>query len=163
MGITLPGELADLLNELGYIWPKSDETQLFELGADWLSLGSSLSTVATDAETAARKALAVGQGDALQAFDTKWAADDSGAQALSRGVTGAEVVGAALMVCAAVVLALKINVIVQLTILLIEIIQAIATAPETFGGSLLEVPVFKKITDMIINFIINEAMEVILG
>lgn len=45
----------------------------------------------------------------------------------------------------------------------IEIVQAIATAPETFGASLLEVPVFKKITDMAINFIINEAMEKILG
>jgi hypothetical protein len=61
------------------------------------------------------------------------------------------------------VLALKINVIVQLTILLIEIIQAIATAAPTFGASLLEIPVFKKITDMAINLIISQAMEAILG
>jgi hypothetical protein len=54
-------------------------------------------------------------------------------------------------------------VIVQLTILLIEIIQAIATAPETFGGSLLEVPVFKKLADLAINFLISKAMEAILG
>jgi hypothetical protein len=163
VGIDLPGGLADLLNELGYIWPKSDETQLFELGGDWLSLASSLSSVAGDAETAARKALGAGKGSALDAFNKGWSAEDSGARALSRGVTGAEVVGAGLMVCAAVVLALKINVIIQLTILLVEIIQAIATAPETLGGSLLEVPLFKKLADMAINFIINKAMEVILG
>src|SRR5262249_45436537 len=136
---------------------------LFELGGDWLSLSSSLSGVAGDAENAARRALGAGKGSALDAFAQRWSAEDSGSQALSRGVTGAQVVGAGLMVCAAVVLALKINVIIQLTILLIEIIQAIATAPETFGASLLEVPVFKKITDMAINFLINKAMEVILG
>ena len=64
--------------------------------------------------------------------------------------------------CAGLVLTLKINVIIQLTILAAEIIEALATAPETFGGSLLEIPVFKKLTDMAINLLINEAMEVLL-
>jgi hypothetical protein len=73
------------------------------------------------------------------------------------------VIGGALFVCAAVVLALKINVIVQLTILAIEILEAIVTAPETFGASLLEIPVFKKLTDMLINLLISQAMEVVLG
>ena len=71
--------------------------------------------------------------------------------------------GACVFVCAGVVLALKINVIVQLTILLIEIIQAIATSVPTCGASLLEIPAFKKLTDMLINFLISKAMEVLLG
>jgi hypothetical protein len=54
-------------------------------------------------------------------------------------------------------------VIVQLTILAIEIIEALATAPETFGGSLLEIPVFKEIQQMFINAIINEVINAILG
>jgi hypothetical protein len=78
-------------------------------------------------------------------------------------VTGAQVVGLCLYLCAVVVLALKVTVIVQLTILLVEIIEAIATAPVTFGGSLLEIPVFKKICDLAINYLISKAMEAVLG
>ena len=59
--------------------------------------------------------------------------------------------------------ALKINVIVQLTLLLVEIIEAIATTEVTFGASLLEIPAFKKLTDIAINFLMSQAMEVVLG
>jgi len=82
---------------------------------------------------------------------------------LAEGITAAQAIGATLIVCAAAVLALKINVIVQLTILAVEILEAVLTAPETFGASLLEIPVFKKLTDMAINFLISQALEVVLG
>jgi hypothetical protein len=163
VGIEIPGELADLLNELGYTWPKSDETALFELGNDWIALGGRLRPVIQDASGAANDVLDANTGEAMTSFQTRWSAENSPAQTLDQGATGAYVLGGALMVCAGVVLALKINVIVQLTILLIEIIEAIATAPETFGASLLEIPVFKKITDMLINLLINQALGVILG
>ena len=58
---------------------------------------------------------------------------------------------------------MKINVIVQLTILLIQIIQAIATAAPTFGASLLEIPVFKKLTDIVLGVLIDQAIGVVLG
>ena len=53
MGIELPGELADLLNELGYIWPKVDEEKLFQLGQHWIEFGSALRDTAQDATTIA--------------------------------------------------------------------------------------------------------------
>jgi hypothetical protein len=163
MGIEIPGELADLLNDLGYMWPKSDETQLFELGQDWIELGGRLGPIAQEARDAVEQMLAGNTSQALTAFQEKWNREQGAVNVLQNGTTGAYVIGAALMICAVAVLALKINVIVQLTILLIEIIEAIVTAPETFGGSLLEIPVFKKITDMAINLLISEAMEVVLG
>jgi hypothetical protein len=52
---------------------------------------------------------------------------------------------------------------VQLVMLAIEIFEALATAPETFGASLLEIPVFKEITGMIINAIINEAINALMS
>jgi hypothetical protein len=159
----LPGELADLLNELGYTWPKSDEVQLFEVGQDWLSFSTTLQQIQQDASSAVQGVWSGNQGDGIDAFRKAWSAADAAPAVLADGATGAQLVGAALFVCAGVVLALKINVIVQLTILLVEIIEAIATAPETFGASLLEIPVFKKLTDMAINLLISEAMEVILG
>jgi hypothetical protein len=163
MGIEIPGELADLLNELGYVWPKSDETQMFELAQEWIGLAGRLGPIGQEASDAVGTMLADNTGPALTAFQAKWNDADSAVTVLRDGATGAYVLGGALMVCAGVVLVLKINVIIQLTILLVEIIEALATAPETFGGSLLEIPVFKKLTDMLINLLINQALEVVLG
>jgi SH3-like domain-containing protein len=163
MGLMIPGELANLLNDLGYTWPKTDEEKLFQLGQHWMDHGGKVGTVVQDASGAAGKVWGGNQGDAIEAFRAKWEHDKSALKVVQNGQTGAQVIGAALFVCAGIVLALKINVIVQLTILLIEIIEAIATAAPTFGASLLEIPVFKKIADMAINLIINEAMGAILG
>jgi hypothetical protein len=163
VGIQLPGELADLLNEFGYTWPKADEERLFELGQLWVGFGGTAQQISELADAAAEQAWTGNTGAAIEAFQQKWSGDKAAAAVLHDGATGAEVVGAALFVCAGIVLALKINVIVQLTILAIEIIQAIATAAPTFGASLLEIPAFKKLTDLAINFIISKALEAILG
>lgn len=163
MGIMLPGELAGLLNELGYTWPKSDETQLFELGQLWLELAGSLQRTAAEGAAAAQRLLDGNSGEAIAAFGKRWAAEGSAISVLHNGATGAQMVAATLFVCALIVLALKINVIVQLTILLVQIIQAIATAGPTFGGSLLEIPVFKKLTDVVLGILVDQAIGVVLG
>jgi hypothetical protein len=163
MGIMLPGELADLLNELGYTWPKSDETKMFELGQRWLELAGTLQQIVEEGEAAARRVLDDNSGTAITAFGQRWSAEQSAIPVLRDGAVGAQLVAATLFVCAIIVLALKINVIVQLTLLLIAIIQAIATAGPTFGASLLEVPLFKKLTDIAINILIDQAIGVVLG
>ncbi|MEU4334425.1 hypothetical protein AB0F59_07340 [Micromonospora lupini] len=163
MGIMLPGELAGLLNELGYTWPKSDETKMFELGQMWMEMADSLNNAAAEGTAAAQRVLTGNQGDALAAFQERWEADGSAMSVLRDGGTGAQMVAATLFVCALIVLALKINVIVQLVILLVQIIQALATAAPTFGASLLEIPVFKKLTDIVLNMLIDQAIGVVLG
>lgn len=163
MGVMLPGELAGLLNELGYTWPKSDETQLFELGQLWLELAGSLQRTAAEGAAAAQRLLDGNSGEAIAAFGKRWAAEGSAISVLHNGATGAQMVAATLFVCALIVLALKINVIIQLTILLVQIIQAIATAGPTFGASLLEIPVFKKLTDVVLGILVDQAIGVVLG
>jgi hypothetical protein len=163
VGIQIPGELADLLNDLGYTWPEADEEKLFQLGQHWLDYSGAMQQAVQDAAGSAAKVWSDNRGDAVDAFRAMWQAPEAPHAVLADGVTAATVIGGCLFLCAAVVLALKINVIVQLTILLIEIIQAVATAPETFGGSLLEIPVFKKLCDLAVNFIISKAMEAVLG
>ncbi|MFG1880558.1 hypothetical protein [Micromonospora sp. NPDC049102] len=163
MGIMLPGELAGLLNELGYTWPKSDETKMFELGQMWMEMADSLHNAAAEGTAAAQRVLTGNQGDALTAFQQRWEASGSAMSVLRDGGTGAQMVAATLFVCALIVLALKINVIVQLIILLVQIVQALATAAPTFGASLLEIPVFKKLTDIVLNMLIDQAIGVVLG
>ena len=155
--------MSALLNELGYTWPESDEERLFELAQAWIAFGSEADAVAADAAGAVGTLLAGNAGAALDAFHGQWLDADAAPAVLQGLGFGAKAVGAALLVCALVVLALKIQVIVQLTLLFISIAQAIATAGPTFGASLLEIPVFKKLVDIAIDFLIGQALEVVLG
>ena len=60
--------------------------------------------------------------------------------------------------CAAIVLALKIAVIVQLAILAFQVAQAIATAVVTFGASLAEIPIFQIISREIVGALIDQVI-----
>lgn len=163
MGLDLPSELERLLNDLGFTWPEVDETELFTVGAAWTLLGGTLKGIQQSAQTAANQIPQQNQGPAVEAFVAKWSGDKAPAHVVGEVGTGAEVGGAAILMCAGLVLGLKINTIVNLAILLAEIVEAIATAVPTFGASLAEIPVFKEVAQRIIGAIINEAVTAILG
>lgn len=163
MGLQLPGELVSLLQMLGYNWPEADEEKLFEMGNAWLEFGGRFAQPIGEAGSHAQAVWTDNQGEGIEAFRSAWESPDAPAPALEDGTTAADIVGAGLMVCAGIVLALKINVIVQLTILAVQIAQAIATAAVTFGASLLEIPIFKEIAGFIIDQIIGMALEAILN
>jgi hypothetical protein len=163
MGLVLPSQLAGLLEDLGYFWPNSDEMKMFQMGQMWMEHGGTASATVQQADQAVQSALSANAGRGMEGFKAKWDAEDSAHNVAQDGVTGARVIGAALFACAAIVLALKITVIIQLTILLIQIIQAVAASVATFGASLAWIPVAKKLADMAINFAISKAMEALLG
>ncbi|MEU7843322.1 hypothetical protein AB0B39_20480 [Micromonospora sp. NPDC049114] len=158
MGLQIPGELRSLLDILGYTWPASDEQKLFELGQAWCEFSNEVAEFVQQAETAARNALTGNEGVDIEAFRAWWGQQESPIDSLQSNGTGAVVGGAGLMICAAIVLALKIAVIVQLTLLAIQIAQAIATAGPTFGASLLEIPVFQTLTRTIVGNLMQEAL-----
>lgn len=161
--LMLPNDLAQFLSMLGYMWPKCDEVKMFEAGGKWMDFGNKLNELHGQAEQHGQKVTSENIGRDVEAFVRKFKAEKSAPKVINDGGTGALVIGAGMYVGAALVLALKITVIVQLTILAIEIAQAIATAAPTFGASLLEIPVFKKLADMAINLAINLALNEILG
>jgi hypothetical protein len=139
----LPGELVSLLSMLGYSWPEADEEKLFDLGNVWTRYAGTLSTAVQDADSAAQSVWQTNRGDAVTAFQRAWTDHEAPVANLRDGADGANLIGIGLMVAAGVVLVLKINMIVQLTLLAIEVAQVIATAGPTFGASLLEIPIFK--------------------
>jgi hypothetical protein len=146
MGMTLPGELTSLLSLLGYDWPQSDESQLFELGQRWMDFAGTLNNVAQAGEQAAQPVWTENSGANISAFADHFTNDNGPTKVLQAGSTGANVLGAGMTVAAGIMLALKVNVIVQLTTLAIQIAQAIASAVVTFGASLSEIPTFEQIT-----------------
>jgi hypothetical protein len=163
MGLQLPGELVSLLGMLGYTWPEADETKLFEMGRRWVSFADTLGSRVGEAGGAGQAVHAAGTGQGFASFQKAWAAPKAPQTLLGKSTTGAMVVGVGLIVAGVVVLALKISVIVQLIILAVQIAQAIATAAVTFGASLLEIPIFKIITGLIIDQLIGMALDAILG
>jgi hypothetical protein len=163
MGLQLPAELTSVLGMLGFTWPEADEEQLFTLAQTWMDASGAIGAHVADADGAAGLVWQGNYGDTITAFQDAWHAEDSPTKRLASAATGAQVIGAGLMVCAGIVLALKINVIVQLTILAIQIAQAVATAVATFGASLLEIPIFKVLTQLVLDQLLGFAIESVLN
>lgn len=163
MGLQLPGELAWLLGELGFNWPEADEQQLLEMGMSWIGFAASIEQAVAAGSAAAQQVWAANSGTDISAFQQAWADSDGPSGSLSTAAESCTVVGAGMLCAAAVVLALKINVIVQLVSLAIAIAQAIATAPVTFGASLAEIPIFKVIVGAIIDELLSQAVDAVLN
>lgn len=164
MGLQLPDGLREFLNMIGYTWPEADEVKLMQMGQDWLAFAGRHTGSLSEADSHAQQVWTGGNiGDDIDTFRQAWSKEDSAKTNLEDFTTAAYIIGAGLLVCAVIVLALKINVIVQLVILAIQIAQAIATAAVTFGASLAEIPVFKVLTQKLIDMAINIAMNAVLG
>ncbi|MGP4026095.1 WXG100-like domain-containing protein [Actinomadura sp. 3N407] len=163
MGMQLPGELIGLLGMLGYTWPEGDETKLMEMGGTWISFGGGLQSASADADAVAQGVWTANKGDDFEAFQKEWTDDEAASANIRDAGTDCMLVGAGMLIAGIIILALKINVIVQLIILAIQIAQAIATAVVTFGASLLEIPIFKMITGLIIDQLIGMAVEALLN
>jgi hypothetical protein len=163
MGLTLPPLLETLLNDLGFTWPEVDETELASLAATWGAFGNTLDAAAQAAHSTTRDLAAVNQGEAMDAFARAWSGPRAPAPTLEHAAVGVDAGAAAILVCAGITLALKVNTAINLTILAVEISEAIATAPPTFGASLLEIPVFREVTSRIIGALVAEAVNAVIS
>jgi len=158
MVINLPPPLGELLNMLGFNWPMSDEDALFEVGNAWMELPGNIDEVLSKAGQETQTMFTENIGDSIEAFKTWWESEDSPAKILQEGTVGMCLTGAALMVCAAVVLALKIAVIIQLAILAVQIAAAIAAAAATFGIASAALPALYALGRKIVGDLIQEAV-----
>ncbi|HEU5126526.1 MAG TPA: hypothetical protein VFU12_00935 [Glycomyces sp.] len=163
MGMQLPGELISLLGMLGYDWPESDEESLFALAGEWTGMADRLAGKVESLQSAARTLLENNSGAHIEAFQREWESHESSASNLADAGAPANELNIGLTVMAGIVLALKIQVIVQLAILAFQIAQAIALAAVTFGASLAQIPIFKQITGLIIDQLMGMATDRILN
>ncbi|MFB9659928.1 hypothetical protein ACFQS3_09175 [Glycomyces mayteni] len=163
MGMQLPGELIGLLGVLGYDWPESDEESMFNLAGEWTGMADRVAERVEGLQSAARTLLENNSGSHIDAFQREWEAEESSPAALSKAADPANQLNIGLTVMAGIVLALKIQVIVQLAILAFQIAWALATAPVTFGASLAQIPIFKQITGLIIDQLMGMATTRILN
>jgi len=159
----LSGELVSAMNAVGFDWPRGDEDKLFEMGQAWVRFAGTLRGGTEATTTHAQNVWQVNVSETTSAFEQAWMAVDGPASNLRDAATTVELVGVGLMVCAGIVLALKLSAITQLIILIVQIAQAIATSVPTAGASLLEIPVFRAITKLILDRLQDMAISKVLG
>jgi len=163
MGMQLPGEVRDFLSIVGFEWPAGDETQLLELGQAWTEFSSLIDRQVQQAQDAARLVWDGNASSMVDAFRAKWDGDKGPAGQMATNATGGDIIGAGMMVCAGIVLALKINVIVQVTITLISIATAIASAFVTFGASAAVVPLLREACKRLLDYLLDQAIAKVLA
>ncbi|MFB4276619.1 MULTISPECIES: WXG100-like domain-containing protein [unclassified Nonomuraea] len=163
MGMKLPAGLAKVMNLTGRQWPMSDEEKLLRMGLAWLGMSGDVGRLAGSAGALAATAWTVQEGASVTAAHDAWDGPDSPQKNLLDGLTGADIIGLGLMVCAAIVLVLKVNFIVQLIQLAIQLFQAMAAAPATMGASTLQVPILMEITGRLLDLCITVAMNGVMG
>ncbi|MCG5220187.1 hypothetical protein [Streptosporangium sp. KLBMP 9127] len=159
----LPAGLGKVMNMAGRQWPMSDEEKLLKMGLAWLGVSGVLGGLAGGADAHAAGTWSAQEGKSITAARDAWDAEDSPHKNLLDGLTGADIVGLGLMVSAAIVLVLKVNFIIQLIQLAIQLFQAMAAGPATLGASTLQIPILMEIAGRLLDLCITIAMNGVMG
>ncbi|PRY59040.1 hypothetical protein [Glycomyces artemisiae] len=163
MGMQLPSELISIMGALGYEWPESDEEKIFNTAGEWTGMADRIAGRVESLNNAARTLVENNSGAEIDAFKEEWDDKESAVRNIADAGDPANLINIGLTIAAGIVLALKIQVIVQLAILAFQIAQAIATAAITFGASLLQIPIFKTITGLILDQLMGVAINAVMN
>ncbi|MFF0310151.1 hypothetical protein ACFYSC_22195 [Streptosporangium sp. NPDC004379] len=155
MGLQLPPALAALLVDLGFQWTRSDEVILAQVGDLWRDFESGLDDVEHLLAGALHRMRDGNAGEGVEAFTAAMLAGDAPQATVRDAGTGSLAVGAGCYISAAIVLAVKSHVIVQLALLAAGLSALFAAAGPTMGASLAQVPVVKQVTGRLIDMIIS--------
>jgi hypothetical protein len=135
MSVTLPSDVAWVLNLLGFMWPEADEDKLRASAQAWRDFGAELDRINQDARQVAVQIASENRGDSIDAFGRFWHGVGGGGGDFDRAKEAAGHMATALDAMAMLVEGVKVAVIAQLGILAAEIIADQIAAPETLGLS----------------------------
>jgi hypothetical protein len=161
--LQLPSELTMFLNVIGYRWPESNEVKLFQMGQRWMKFGGELNQVLDTAERGASQVWSQNSGQDIAKFAEHWKHSEGPAKVLKDAANAAQLIGTGMCVISAIILALKVQMIVQLVQLMIQTLQAIAMAVATYGASLSWIPIYNQITSRLVGLLIDQVVERLLN
>jgi hypothetical protein len=156
--LQLPSELTTFLNVIGYKWPESDETKLFQMGQRWVKFGSEMNQVLDTAERGASKVWSENSGQDIAKFAEHWKHAEGPAKIMKDAASAAQLIGTGMCVISAIILALKMQMIMQLVQLMIQTLHALAMATPTFGASLSWIPIYNQITSRLVGMLIDQVV-----
>jgi hypothetical protein len=136
MSLMLPGEVAWILDMLGYDWPEADESRIMDAASAWRTFAAEVARLEARGAATAGQVVSANSGDAVDGFAEAWRRfSDGGDGYLSDVRQTAEVIAIVLDAVAVEVMVVKAMVIAQLVALAFEFAAAQAAAPLTFGLS----------------------------
>ena len=157
MGVTLPDELAWVLNLIGINWPNIDEDELRNAASELRTIAGELTSNTGDAQSKIEQLLGANTSESLELFQALWNKVAKGH--LPQLGEGMNLLATGLDISSYVVIGLKLAAIVQLALLAAEIIADQAAAPVTFGASEAAIPVETEATSQIVKQILKNAVD----
>ncbi|MGH3913633.1 MAG: colicin D domain-containing protein [Pseudonocardiaceae bacterium] len=169
MTVTLPPQLAGLLQQAGGHWPEADEDQLATIAAGWRDMATTLDTMREDGNRMAGAVTAENRGASIDAFSGYWSANLD--RHLTSATTAAEQSAVAVEGMAKATLSAKSAIVRALSVAQQSIAQAesaqnvaivgplIGGAARAFLGPLLRL--LAKVLGEIIKFLIKIIWELI--
>lgn len=158
MGLQLPGWLRQALEYVGYDWPATDESVLFQWGGDWGALAGQSHQMIAQVEQGIAQVQSANQGQVATNFATYMQGEAGNLASLKDFAATMGPVAAAHYVAAGIVLAMKIAVIVQLVILAYAIAAAIATAGLASGAAIAARQAAKWAIEAAINIAVEQIL-----
>lgn len=130
-GLPIPGFLMEAATKMGFVWPQSDEMQLFSIGRNHISAGMEFNKLRGDVNDAVTELLENNESDGLAAFERfqQRLSSMAGSHMMVSGIS-APALGIAYLAAGALVLAYKVHAIM----ILIE--AAILLAMQAFSAFL---------------------------
>jgi len=113
--IQLPGELVAFLGVLGIVWQDADEDKLHQLGQLWSDFATTQRNLVSEADGYARAVWTANEGVTADAFRTSWTGESAPSANLRDAADAADMIAAGLHAAAAIVVALKLKVIAEVT------------------------------------------------
>jgi hypothetical protein len=101
---------------LGFYFPDSDEDKLDAMGQAWVRFATTMEPLIAEADQKAQAVKNDNQGGTIDTFWSVWSAGDGPAACLRANVEGARIIGAGLITAGAIVKALKVKVIAEVSL-----------------------------------------------
>ncbi|TRY20198.1 hypothetical protein FOJ82_04880 [Tessaracoccus rhinocerotis] len=158
MGMQLPGWLRQALEYVGYDWPATDESVLWDWAQQWNTLAGECTQVISQVQQGAELVTVANQGPAARAFAQHFGGEDTNLKAIVDFRQGAVNVAGAHGVAAGIVLTMKLAVIAQLVILAAAIASAVATLGLASGAALAARQAAKWAIEAAINIAVEQIL-----
>ncbi|GAA2170639.1 hypothetical protein GCM10009846_01740 [Agrococcus versicolor] len=164
MALTIPGELAWVLDLLGFEWPQLDEDAIHQAAHIMRQFEEDLNSAIDAADANVQEAYASVTGSFARAHADAWDEERSGSMRQLSDLVGPAATGVDLFADA--IVALKLKVIAELVITAAQIAVAIASAFVTFGaGAAVQAAILvarKKALDILADIMIDAAVGQVL-
>ena len=163
MGIEIPGYLQWVSYLVGSEWPQGDEDGMWRIGEHWHNSSTGLTALIPDLNEVRAETMAVLAGQTAAAADEQFKMLFDGDYSVDKLASAMSALGELADKTGTAIEYTKISILFSLGKAAIEIMYAYATASETWGASLAEIPIVEAFTRYSVRQAIMNLLKQIFG